>query len=400
MSKWKIKIDKYIFSYIALFSMCFYYQLSDTVLYHPAAESFLLLSMFLFMLQFIIADRYRLKTLILISAFLGLFIFQYMLGHDSRILVYIISLLGLKDIPVKKIIKFILYEKIILIGLIVFITSLGIHFITKSNEYTLGFIHGNLFMVNVLEIFLLYICMNWQSMKGYSNIVIAIMIIITFLVSESRTGLLLFALSFILYLQIKYSKEKKLKYLQKIVIIVPSLMFAISIGVPYLINANWVKSYPLLRQFIDKMDTLLSSRLTLSALRLRNTDINLLSSTTNQLRMKMYRYSVVDSGYVQLLLVFGIIGSILFLLFYTRIIYKLCKIDGWGKEKYIYLLSVLTMCLYAFTENSLCSLKYNFTLLFVLLFNEKNLTQYITNVFFRLKNKKIDISPKIRALKE
>lgn len=366
----EIRTDRYLFSYIGLIFMLFYYQLSDTVLYSASMEYCLIFSLLLFILQFVLQNQYRLKAFVIILTLLGIFAFQYKLGHDSRILALIITLLGLKEIPLKKIMKIILYEKIILIIGIALVTALGVGFIPRTNEYTLGFTHGNLFMISVLEIFLLYICLNWKKMGMTSNIIVALLIAVTFFVSRSRTGLLLFTLSFVLYLHIKYGKLKKLRYLNIIAVVSPTALFLISIFIPYSMNKDFFDRNSVIYKLITNLDNLLSKRLRLSSARLKNTSFHLFSSTTDESQMRYYKYQVVDSGYVQLILVYGILGSILFLLFYTLLIKMLCKMDWLGKEKYIYLLSVFIMSLYAFTENSLCSLKYNFTLLFALMLLE------------------------------
>lgn len=365
--------------------MLFYYQLTDTILFLPFFNNFLLLSLFFFAVQYFIEGKYQIKIVGIFLTFFTIFAFQYKLAHDSRILVYIIALLGLKNIPVKKIVKIILFEKIGLIVSIATITAIGVGFVSKSREYVLGFIHGNLFMINVIEIFLLYIFLYWRRMNFFSNILVSFLIILTFYISESRTGLVLFFLSFFLYLQIKYGKIKHLKYLNEITIIAPSILFLMSISIPYLMNINWFNKYPLLNALIRKMDVLLTNRLTLSAIRLKNTEFHLLFSSTNSTQMNMYHYTVVDSGYVQLFLVFGVLGSILFLFYYTNLIHIISKMDFLGKDKYFYLLAILIMCLNAFTENSLCSLKYNFTLLFVLLINKERTRLYVKNIIKQLK---------------
>lgn len=385
MNERKEMLSKNICSYIGLAFMIFYYQLTDTVLYFPFINNCLVLALLFFSIQYFVESKYRVKTLCIFLFFIVVLAFQYRRSHDSRLLVYIIALLGLKNIPVKRIMKFILYEKLILMVIIIAVASLGIGFVPRTGEYTLGFTHGNLFMINTVEMFLLYICLNWRKMGIYSNIIVACLIFLTFLFSESRTGLVLFSLSFVLYLHIKYGKIRNLRYLNILTVIIPSILFLISISIPYMMSIGWFDRYPTLNEYINKFDLMLTSRLTLSAIRLKNTKFHMLFSSTNTAGMRLYRYTVVDSGYVQLILVFGILGSILFICYYTHLIRKLSQMDFLGKEKYIYLLSVLILSLNAFTENSLCSLKYNFTLLFVLLFSEKKSLQSIYNMLKKLK---------------
>lgn len=370
-----------IFSYIGLACILFYYQITDTVLSFPYAMAILLLGLFFFAFQYIITVKYKVKTL---AIFAGCFLFlayQYKMSNDSRLMVYVFALLGLNKIPIRNILKFILYEKVILIVFIIAVTALGVGFVPRTIEYTLGFIHGNLFMISAIEIFLLYVCLYWEKTGKIFNFVTAIMIVLTYVFSHSRTGLVLFFLSFFLFLHIKYGKTKHLKYLDLAAVVTPSVLFVVSITLPYLMSINWFLSRPTLQKYVAKMDALLSSRLTLGAIRLKYTTVHLFHTTTDAAQMHKFSYTVVDSGYVQLLLVFGILGSILFLCYYTTIIYKICKMVHLGKEKYIYLLSITIMCLNAFTENSLCSLKYNFTMLFIMILSEKMLAKNILETF-------------------
>ena len=148
---------------------------------------------------------------------------------------------------------------------------------------------------------------------------------------------------------------------------------ALSIYLPLCFRyGQLIGNNPAIKRIISSIDTMLSSRLTIANVILGHTDIGLISSKTNYEDLKLYKYLVVDSGYVQLLLVFGILGSLLFLIFHYFMVKELIK-----REKGIYIVAVVAMALYAFTENSFCSLKYNFTLLFFIFLFQKR--SYLNN---------------------
>ena len=72
-----------------------------------------------------------------------------------------------------------------------------------------------------------------------------------------------------------------------------------------------------------------------------------------------YSYSTIDNGYIRLLYGYGVVGVIVFVLFYYLTVKKL--ID---KNKYVYLVAIIIFSIWAISENVLYSFYFNFTLLF------------------------------------
>lgn len=75
----------------------------------------------------------------------------------------------------------------------------------------------------------------------------------------------------------------------------------------------------------------------------------------------MYGYSVVDSGYVNLLFDFGILGFVIFIVLYILTIRRLIR-----EQEYIYLAVLIAVFMWGFrfTENIFRSFSMNFTVLF------------------------------------
>ncbi|GHN53129.1 hypothetical protein ME802_09020 [Lactobacillus delbrueckii] len=73
----------------------------------------------------------------------------------------------------------------------------------------------------------------------------------------------------------------------------------------------------------------------------------------------MYGYSVVDSGYVNLLFDFGILGFVIFIVLYILTIRRLIR-----EQEYIYLAVLIAVFMWGFTENIFRSFGMNFTVLF------------------------------------
>lgn len=388
----QMKFEKsYIYAYIGFILLNFYYGFADTILYNSILNIFLIFSIALFLIQLMFYKRFHIKKILPVVLIIGIFIYNYLYQKDSRILVLIVALLGMKKCKLDNMLKILLYEKILIFLFTILVSSLGFNgFIMKGDEYILGYIHGNLFTLNILEIVLLYICLNWKKMNMFSNISVILILFGTFFITGSRTGILISAIVYVLFLLVKYTE--KYRFIRLLSWILLPFMFIMSIVVPYSLIPKYKSFYEgkeWLYNLIEKVNGIITNRLTLAALKLDNTNIKMFSSESTG-DLSLYKYTVVDSGYVQLLLVYGLVGSVIFIVTYMLMIYKIGKLYISNKEKYIYLLCFIAMELYAFTENSLCSFKYNFTFLFaLLLFNSKSkiMEKFNNGKFFNFYNR-------------
>lgn len=359
-----------VLPYISFMLLNLYYGFSDTVLYSGYMIIILLTSMMLSCVYIFLRNKYNKTNLIVLAILMAIFIYNYIVSKDSRILALILTVISLKNLDIRKLLRFMLYEKIIITFFVIassFVVSAGIY----ESRAVLGYTHGNLMMLNLMDIMLLYLCVYWKKINFYKLLIMIGIILMCFLITESRTGLILSLAIWLLVVGLKYFKFNNI--LNMLAKFLPFILMALSIYLPLCFRyGQLIGNNPAIKRIISSIDTMLSSRLTIANVILGHTDIGLISSKTNYEDLKLYKYLVVDSGYVQLLLVFGILGSLLFLIFHYFMVKELIK-----REKGIYIVAVVAMALYAFTENSFCSLKYNFTLLFFIFLLQKR--SYLNN---------------------
>lgn len=358
---------KHIFPYIGFMLMNLYYCINDTMFSVSFSEYFLLGSVTCYLIGYLIKGKFKLKYVLVATVFLGMYVYSYIFRHDSRILVYIITVISVIDINLKKLLKLIFFEKLI-ICFFTMVAGLG------ASGYTLGFIHENVFMLNVAELILLYICIYWKNMPPYAFAIILGIIFAAFYISDSRSGLVVLIIVYLLLLQVKFLPIKALKYMEITTFALSPVLFGLSILLPYILIQR-IKTSSEILDLVVKINKLLTNRLVLSAHRLVSIDFHLFTSYVNEKASKIYGYQIIDSGYVDLLVVFGVLGSILFLVLYAVIIHNVNKLDYLGRGKYVLLLAICAISLYAFTEHIFCSLKYNFTLLFILLYQKNRKTK-------------------------
>lgn len=356
-------LKKNVLIYIAYILVNLYYGFTDTVLNLSFSFYILLGALGLTFLHIVLVNRYNVKKLLVIIALLGVFGYNYYVTKDSRILVLIITIYGIRDLKLENVLKVTFYERIITTLMVIAASVVGFNDF-YAGRAVLGYSHGNLLMLTITSIILLYLCIYWKKVTGVTMALLLGIIFVCFVVTESRTGLVISSLIWLMafcykYLRIRRLLEFAAKYLPSILMIM-NVYLALSTTRNLLIFADKIPGFSAkFNAMVDSIDRLLSSRLTLANLVMSNSDIGLLGSVRDEQALSLYKYLVVDSGYIQLLLVFGILGSVIFLVLNYFMTKELIR-----RRQYVYLIAVVAMALYAFTENSLCSLKYNFTLLF------------------------------------
>lgn len=344
-----------ILIYCSIILTNLYYGLSDTIFQTGILTILLLVSLMLSLLHIFFTNKYQPKKLVFLAILIVIFSYNFYITKDSRILALIITIIAIRDLDLKNVLKVTFFEKLILTVSVAF---LSIIMNVNGGRIVLGFSHGNLLMLTFVDLILLYLCIYWEKINMYKLVILLFVILLCFVITGSRTGLITSLLIWLLTIGFKCFQIKKvLNILGKFLpIVLMFLSLYLPLSVRYgLFIGNGVKY----REVVDAMDRMLSHRFTLTNLILEHTDIGLISSSTNYKELNVYQYLVVDSGYVQLLLVFGIVGSLIFIILHFAMVQELVR-----REQYIYIIAVIAMALYAFTENSWCSLKYNFTLFF------------------------------------
>lgn len=376
----RLKIDKReMLVYAALVLVNVYYGLNETTLYFVGTDYMILGGIVLFGIHIFMFEHLNLRELIVFSAILIVFIINYIQRGDSRILVLLLTVIAVRNMELQDVLKVFFYVRLLLFILAVILNLWGssesvVKISNRGTRYALGFSHPNQFMFLVCMLIMLYVCLYYERINGISLLLLTIALMTGYLITKSNTGLITGMIMFILLVLYKYFKMSRLleilgKYLAFF------LMF-LSVFLPYTLRASadnipFFRSFPQFTAWYEKtlayLDSALSSRLTLSRKTFIHTDIGLL--TTN-LNTTLSGYSNVDSGYMQLLLTYGLLGTALFLILNWFMVRKLI-----AKKQYIYIWAFIGMSLYAFTENTFCSLAYNFTLIFIVYLFQKDNTK-------------------------
>lgn len=365
-----------IFVYAALVLVNIYYGLNITTFYLTYIDYIMLGAIALFGIHIFMFEHLNLRELIIFSALLIVFSINYLQRNDSRILVLLLTALAVRNLELQEVIKVFFYVRLILFIITVslalgnFIPSIVL-VSARGSRYALGFRHANQFMFVVCMLMMLYVCLYYERINVVRLLFLTIVLMIGYLITKSNTGLITGVTILILLALYKYLRMIRLlevlgKYLAFL------LMF-LSLFLPYTMSAS-VEDFIFFRNFpeftiqyermLGYLDSALSSRLTLSRISLIHMNLGLFVTNMSALPSG---YTLVDSGYVQLLLVYGLLGTVLFLLLNWFMVRKLIE-----RKQYIYVWAFIGMSLYAFTENTFCSLAYNFTLIFIVYLLQKD----------------------------
>ncbi len=382
--KMQIEISKNnVLIYIAYILINLYYGITDTVLNIGGSFLILVASLGLTMVHIMFRNKFSVKRTVLVLALLGMFAYNYLHSKDSRMLALIITIVGIKDLELENVLKVTFYEKIIVTLMVMAASVVGIGNASFGPSPILGFSHGNLLMLTITVLIMLYLCIYWKKVTGKILLALLGFIFMAFLITGSRSGLLIslaiWGLGFLYkYYRIERFLEIAAKYAMPVLMLL-NLHFALSTSQNILIFLDKIPGFAeKYNQFVLMLDEVLTHRFKLANLVMTNSDISWLGSVKNERELAIYKYLVVDSGYIQLLLVFGILGTVLFLLLNHLLAKELIK-----RRQYVYIIALIGISLYAFTENALCSLKYNFTLLFFILFFQPDVKYKILNIFLR-----------------
>lgn len=366
----RLKIPKaQMFVYLGLVLVNIYYGLNITTFIFTSIDYIMLGASALFIIHIFVFEHLNLWELIVFSVLLIIFSINYIQRGDSRILVLLMTVIAIRNMDLQLVLKVFFYVRLILFIFTV-VCALG-HVIpsrfevsARGTRYALGFNHPNQFMVVVCMLIMLYVCLYYEWIKGFQLLGLTMVLMTGYLISKSQTGLITGLTVLVLLVFYKYLEIDKFlvimgKYL-------PFLLMFLSLFLPYTLRASvedfiFFRSFPKFTSQYERilryLDSILSYRLTLSRMSLKRMKAGLF--TTERIDMPS-GYSVVDSGYVQLLLVYGILGTVLFLILNWLMVRKLIVM-----KQYIYIWAFIGMSLYAFTENVFCSLAYNFTLVFI-----------------------------------
>lgn len=316
-----------------------------------------------------------------IFSFLLIFIIV-LSSKNMTLLHYFILILGIKDIPFRKVVKAVLIAEVIVTVIIISLACTGIienRIYGRTNEsakrYSLGFKDCKYPAIFVWSITILYIYLKNKKITKKDIISLLLLNIIFFILTDSKSEFICSLIAIIsapIILKIKNIKIKKaITYTAKYIMIVS---FIIMLILTFFYNSH--------NPIMKTLDTKLSGRLNLSHRALENYGITIFGQHIKWIglnsiylgKAKKVEMNFVDCSYLKVMFEYGIAGITLLLTGYWKLINK--------KNIYnnkILLLSIIVIAIHSIFDPQLLALPMN---IFLLLINsvlfEKNIKKGAT----------------------
>ena len=295
---------------------------------------------------------------------------SYTKTHETVFIIELLASIMFIMIDTKDLFKLLFYERLILLLFIMLCSFTGVLPFNVVNifkggttpatvvGYAFGYDHPNQFAGNVCFLIISYICYKNERIKVRNIISIFIASLFVYIFSKSRTLLAItaFIILMLFFLKSKIASDK----LKKILDVIAPLILPAFATASMIFPLSMATATGRFREYLWAFNGLIGSRFTHSA-RVFSTYRVPLWGGINQFNelQNLYSYSVVDSGYVNLLYDFGIVGFAIFIILYIFAIKKLLM-----KQEYVYVIATIAVFLWGFTENVLRSFGMNFTVVF------------------------------------
>lgn len=297
--------------------------------------------------------KFSKKEIIMMILLLAIGVLDFCIGKTATFLLTAITILGLKNVDIKKAIKVILIVRIITFLIIVISSIVGLipqnnvefyrdgKFITR---YSLGYPYPNTLQISFSIIVALTVYVFWNNIKFLHIIIAELLNIVLYFLTYSRTGFIIttFLLVFVLILKKNSIMRKSILYIGKNLycfLFILTIVCAVSYG-----KLN----------FLDTMNEVLTGRIEYMNKLITEHPIPIIGSDE-------YNYYVnIDNGYISLLYEGGLLAFIL-------MSYLIIKLSNrlYIQKKYPEMLLLIFFLITAFTESFFMSASMNISLLFI-----------------------------------
>lgn len=270
-----------------------------------------------------------LMHLFLAGVLLALALLSFYSTNDRTILFLLLFILASDKIEIKSLATISLITVAIVMTLVVICSNLGIidavyqvrdGFGLRSS---LGFSHPNRFGSNMLALAIAYAVIRFPIYKIIDIVIYSIISCIILIVSDSRTAavsvVLVMALSAIC--SMCYGRKW-----QKALLIIMCCTFVAIVLLSFYFMCSYDPSIPWMRQ----VDELLSGRLNLANLYYRAYSFNLFGRSFSEILLLVgtQKTVMIDNSYVNLLIVFGVVPTAIYLIGYLTLFLHAIKIDA------------------------------------------------------------------------
>lgn len=317
----------------------------------------LVLSLFFMLLSY----RYTLKTFMWISSITIFLIINFYLTKNHTLLISFITIVSLKNIELDLILKSIF--KALSIGLLVVIILSFIGIIDPGIIYrgellrnSLGFTHPNTTGQIIFVIMSLFLYLYYDKLNALKLFLLIALSIVFLKVTDSRTAFYLLYIEVAIILFYKLTSNNK---------VINYIIYLITIWLPYFLILISFFSAKFFNKssFLQSIDIVFSGRIKYSNLFLNKYGISYLGKEIVQVGFGQSRGNMgveammLDSGYMRLIIEFGLLATLLFIVTYT---YAIKNIYNMRNIKMLIVIQIFLI--YGLSESIILNSFTNFTL--------------------------------------
>lgn len=350
----KPSADWFFMAYFLPLAGCVAMGISST---HIVYKLFFLLGLF-FLATKAWLTEYKKCEMVGIVFFIVLLGYVFYRTREKTLIITTLTIFGSKDVNIKKVLKYTLLIYIMGVTIRMGFSWLKIipgeyHVLPKNGTnkfvFDFGFSHPNSAYNHILMICLMIVAVWHNKIKSYYFAIITVVMFLSYYLFLSRTGIFTYLILCIFLLMLNSVKNDKIKRkLALTYLLIPIGIISLS----YL----FLLVYPTNSLYLNKLNTLLSGRIELSYNAVNISKISWFGSINKSWLLLYY----VDNAYVNLLLNYGILITIICILAYlVSAIYYL------KRQEYYVLILFATMSIYAFMEYSPVNITWNPILLFI-----------------------------------
>lgn len=363
------KLNKGFFSialFITLIRKHIIYFFNKELLMENTLSLLLYASIGILMIQFLLNSKHSIKGLI----FLIVSIILYLFTKEGSILVLTLMALSIETIDNKYVVKSYL---VIHIALLIFcmvtvwlLPELGqhqqVHYRivdgVKIARYNFGAGNPNFIFLILLPVYAAYIYLRFNEYNAFDRLLIIISLIVVYINTYSRTGLLAMIVGLLLVEIIRLIKIKEDNIFGKLISVLPFLLAIVSIATALLFKNSEIANKILSSRpihwnvYIEQFGKI----------------FNLFG---NEYPAYIRKLHPVDNSYIYILSILGMVTLILLLLVLYTGLRQYIKLD---MKKNIVVVTIFLI--YSFGENVLIDVALNFTLILVI----RDIIMYNSNI--------------------
>lgn len=311
-------------------------------------------------LKFLLFDRWSVQQKIVIFIMLIFFYYLTTVSHDSSIFYYAVFIVGAADVPFRKILTTYLCSAtfstlVIILAYLIrlipgqIITRLGHHFIMR---FSLGFLTPTDFAARTFYLLLAYYAWRNLQLKKIEQLVSLLLIFLIFILTNARLDLILMLSLWLVGFKSELFIQLVEKINYKFLTLFVSCYILGNVSLAYFFNPH--------SHILQQINHLLSNRLLFGYIALHQHGISLLGKyiiETSNGTISPHppaNYFYVDSSYIRLLVISGMLVSILVMFLLYFLLKKIFVAKEYGILVFL-LLAILSSAI----DQHLVELSYN-----------------------------------------